>query len=75
MKRHIQKSKLNVGTILIGICVVLTTLQISNLIIINSSKHGFPSDDEGNLKMSGTYAVLEINDLPGNPKNWTWAKD
>ncbi len=60
MKRHIQKSKLNIGMILISICVVLVILQISNLISINPSKHGFLSGDEGNLKTSGTYVLLKL---------------
>ncbi|KKM68481.1 hypothetical protein LCGC14_1460490 [marine sediment metagenome] len=58
MRRHIQKSKLNIGTILISICVVLATLQISNLITINPSKHGFLSGDKGNLKISERPILL-----------------
>ncbi|KKN03839.1 hypothetical protein LCGC14_1103660 [marine sediment metagenome] len=54
MKRHIQKSKLNIGMILITICITLATLQISNLISTNLSKQGFLSDDAGNLRISGT---------------------
>ncbi len=47
------------------LCSVSTLVQISS----------FPTENVNSLIFSVEYQDVEINDLPGEPQNWTWAKD
>ncbi|MCK5141264.1 MAG: right-handed parallel beta-helix repeat-containing protein, partial [Candidatus Heimdallarchaeota archaeon] len=59
------KNKVDVLIFVILLCSVSTSVQISS----------FPAENADNLKFSVEYQDVEINDLPGELQNWTWAKD
>ncbi len=59
------KNKVNVLIFIILLCSVTTLVQISS----------FPTENTDLLKFSVEFQDVEINDLPGEPQNWTWAKD
>ncbi len=59
------KKRINTLIFVILICTVSTLVQISS----------FPTENVNNLKFSVEYQDVEIDDLPGEPQNWTWAKD
>jgi len=59
------KKRVDALIFVILLCTVSTLVQISS----------FPTENVNNLKFSVEYQDVEINDLPGEPQNWTWAKD
>ncbi|NPD89769.1 MAG: hypothetical protein HGN29_13740 [Asgard group archaeon] len=60
-----MKKEIKVLIFVILLCSVSTLVQISS----------FPIENTDNLIFSVEYQDLEINDLPGELQNWTWAKD
>ncbi|MBY8999854.1 MAG: right-handed parallel beta-helix repeat-containing protein [Candidatus Heimdallarchaeota archaeon] len=59
------KKRVDALIFVILICTVNTLVQISS----------FPTENADNLIFFVEYQDVEINDLPGEPQNWTWAKD
>ncbi|MFW9987367.1 MAG: right-handed parallel beta-helix repeat-containing protein [Candidatus Odinarchaeota archaeon] len=75
--KTLRKTKIRIPIFLMAI-LALGFLSINLKLFTNEKmllkKELLSKDDFDDLKMSGTYSDIEIDDLPGSLVNWTWAR-
>ncbi len=76
IKTH-ARTKISASVFMI---IIFTLGFLSINLSLYTNKQNFLNDDPAskdftkNLKLSGSYSDIMINDLPGNLLNWTWAR-
>ena len=75
MMVEMRNRSVSILLILVIFCATLPIIPFLMTPVVNSNSN---HDEISNLRTSASIELndtLIINDLPGNPANWTWAKD